>query len=302
MIKDRQSLIASSSVIATSIPVPPSGTVTILNKLIPGDVLSSIYISRTGRVPIGKGLTKDSNPQSARLLTNSPFPFRGLDTFPTLLNEIGQVVQASDINSLLSSVRAIENYLGFIVKSAPEDLADRLLNPSTGLVVGVPPNAYSTQGTSGGLRALSPSPNTTPRNPVIVSLGTLIQIAPGFSTHEVAAPSLTLSSAQKSALGISSAITDTGGLSWITGAKLQAPDPTVFANDDPVSWDPAALNGRVEVRIDDSGTVQMYLVPGFLNPTANSVLFSKNPSHLPYLTPGLWFVYILLVRSGYIWS
>lgn len=138
----------------------------------------------------------------------------------------------------------------------------------------------------------------TVRRPVAVTVAGHI-VVPSLATDFSSPPSITvsLSPAQKNALGLTSTVTNLQGLAFHAGAKLQV--PTV----DIALYDPAACSARVSVRLDDNGTVTFFLLPGPYSDsvTPMSEFFAAGPGQLPYLVPGTWHVWALLVLSAYRW-
>lgn len=294
MIDSLASLLAAQ----TADPAPPaspqgaaqSGTA------LRGSGAGSPAISARGRQPLGSGLTAASGP-AALLLSSSPFP-AALDAFTAPANDAGQATLTADLADLSNAARAAESSLSHLAKAAPGDAASRLYQRTLGLPQGEG-SARSSLGASGGQRRLYDATLATPRRPVVVSLGAAVTVPPGYGTVQVSALT-SLSSSQKSALGWTGAVADLGGLCWIAGAKLQAPDASTFAADDPALWDPAAAAGRCEVRLDDSGAVQLTLCPGPLSQAPDPTLFARSGG-APYLLPGLWYLWALFVLSAYPW-
>jgi len=138
----------------------------------------------------------------------------------------------------------------------------------------------------------------TVRRPVAVTVAGHI-VVPSLATDFSSPPSITvsLSPAQKNALGLTSTVTNLQGLAFHAGAKLQV--PTV----DIALYDPAACSARVSVRLDNDGTVTFFLLPGPYSDsvTPMSEFFAAGPGQLPYLVPGTWHVWALLVLSAYRW-
>jgi hypothetical protein len=138
------------------------------------------------------------------------------------------------------------------------------------------------------------------RRPVAVTVAAeivLSSLQTDFSTPP--SVSIGLTSDQKTALGLTGDVTVTQlqGLAFHSGAKLQS--PTV----DVTRYDPAACAARVATRFDDDGTLTLFLLPGPLSSAGEVVpeLYPGGPGQTPYLVPGTWHLWTLLVLSTYRW-
>jgi hypothetical protein len=60
------------------------------------------------------------------VVPGSVWPLLGIDTFIEFTNDTGTVAQASDFNTLVSAVRAIEAWTLRVARASPADLAARL--------------------------------------------------------------------------------------------------------------------------------------------------------------------------------
>ena len=244
---------------------------------------------------------------NANLNETSSFPI-SIDTFGYLGDDNGVASQASDFNTLSSSVLAIENYLDYTTVAGVPDVATRLSGRTqtyTGSGMALSHLAYT-----GGTRSLGPGfPSSSLRTPYIVTLGSTVSV--GTNVNQPSPVTVTLTSAQQSGLGIiASTVSGTYGISWFTGCKLQVPT-NIPSSGNTIYYDPCALTGRVEAIINNStGAATLYLLPGAYYPTGatgystwfpNGNIYTGSPAGTPYLAPGLWYVWICYVLSPYVW-
>lgn len=239
----------------------PIGSSTAVQTLAP---LPTTTAMLTSRRPL-------STSPTAALYTTSNFPAT-LDNFTTVTP--GQTVSSKEFIELVQAVQSVQNKLSPLTKASPGDISKRL----SGRIIG--PITAGGTGTSSGLRLLGGSQSSSVRSPIIVSLGGEIVFSGGerFSSID-----LSLSSAQKAVLGITSTITAVQGLTFLTGCKLQVPSGAVIALATPQTA------ATVLARVDDSGTVRLLLR---VTSTNSSFTFA----------PGRWYVYIMFIRSAYSWS
>lgn len=174
-----------------------------------------------------------------------------------------------------------------------------LFDPGTGSPPLSPPPPPGTITASGTITTASSS---GVRRPVLVTLGARISLATPVTSF-TPPPSVTvaLSTAQKTALGLTATVEALAGLAFVTGARLQKPlsDPVAAGTD------PAACLGRVEARVDSGGSVTLYLCPATSAPdgTLDGTRYAHSPgaAGAPYLAAGVWYVWIVFVLSAYSW-
>ena len=205
----------------------------------------------------------------------SKFPVQ-IDTFTPAT--VGSPVLPAHFEEIASATRGAQEALFRLVRTAPGDPADLLtgrsdVRDSNGVLVG----------STGGIRLLGGGASSALSPPVLVSLGSPVTVG---ASSVLARVDLALTTGQKTALGISGGWSTGPGIAWLTGARLMSYSGT---------WDPASLAARVSARIDEAGTLRLFLRPNTFDATAFPI------AGTPVLAPGLWYVWILFVSSAYAW-
>lgn len=283
-------LLAKSNTAASNTPstTTPGGAASSTGKQFkfgtPSSVLSGKLpgsgIAITSKTPI-PALTNTIDPIAASLPISATFPYNGIDTFPQLVNDSGTVIHPADFNRLISGHRTLQDFFTNILRYAPIDLLDRLGTADARYLNGVD--------TTNGINS------SGIRRPLAITLGTKVTVT-GLSNKWIATPSIALTSAQKTAIGLTTTVQALHGLTWRAGAKMMS------SATDMTTLDPESCAVRVETRLDSNGTIQMFLCPGPYLPDDQvyTGLFQSNGG-VPYIAPGLWYCWITLYLSPYIW-
>lgn len=97
------------------------------------DGKTSLLLGLTTAPGNGTGLsvTSDVNAVTSLLTQGevtpgSVWPLHGIDTFTEFGNDSGQIARPQDFNSLVSALRAIEEWTLRVMRASPGDLAERL--------------------------------------------------------------------------------------------------------------------------------------------------------------------------------